>query len=217
MNWLKAQRRYVVCASIFLGAGITLLLTTLEFAGTTVHPLELRVFSALAEHRNPTLTFFVQWVSHLGATLTILALAGLVPVALYRSGYRQQAVPAGLGILTGLLLNPLLKMYIARPRPSLEALARLPSSFAFPSGHTVGATVGYGMVAVVLVLLHKRGHLRGRPYLVPILVPLLFLLILAIGLTRIYLAVHWPSDVLAGWCFGAMVLCLTYPFLSPQD
>ncbi|TVR90503.1 MAG: phosphatase PAP2 family protein [Spirochaetaceae bacterium] len=216
MNWSKTQRRYVVCASVFLGAGLGLLLTTLEFSRTTVHPLELEIFSALTERRSPALTFVMEWVSHLGATVTIFALAGLVPTALYRSGYRQQAVPAGLGILAGLLLNPVLKLYFARPRPDLEALARLPSSFAFPSGHTVGATVGYGMVALVLLFLHQRGHFRQSPYLVPVLVPLLLLLIVAIGLTRIYLAVHWPSDVLAGWCFGTMILCVAYPFLAPE-
>ncbi len=96
------------------------------------------------------------------------------------------------------MLNLVLKFAFHRARPSLWAGAAQLHSHSFPSGHAMAAAAIYGMVAVVVARLASR--LRRPAALVA---PLLVLLI---GLSRVYLGVHWLTDVLAGFAAGVFVL-----------
>jgi len=94
-------------------------------------------------------------------------------------------------------VNAVLKLAVQRVRPSVWAVATL-HSYSFPSGHAMAAVAIYGMTAVVVVRLCPR---LARPAAVGI--PVLALLI---GVSRVYLGVHWPTDVLAGFAAGAFIL-----------
>ncbi|MBO6901143.1 MAG: phosphatase PAP2 family protein [Rhizobiaceae bacterium] len=96
----------------------------------------------------------------------------------------------------GTALSQLLKLVYARPRPDL--VNHLVDTFtaSFPSGHATMATVVYLTLAALIVLF--VGKLRIRIYVVVAAV----VLALAVGTSRVYLGVHWPSDVLAGWALG---------------
>jgi undecaprenyl-diphosphatase len=91
-----------------------------------------------------------------------------------------------------------LKLLFARARPSFPyTLAALPSP-AFPSGHAMNAVIVWGLLAVVAA--------RRFPAARRLAIAAAGLLAVAAGLSRVYLGVHWPSDVLGGWAAGAAIL-----------
>ena len=94
-------------------------------------------------------------------------------------------------------LRAIVKQAVARPRPSYSLVAKPHfHSYGFPSGHALAAVAFYGML---LVLWHRRGGRRGWQWGVT---GGLLLLIVLIGVSRIYLGAHWPSDVLGGYALG---------------
>jgi len=113
---------------------------------------------------------------------------------------RKQWRPALLLLATVLLerlVVELLKDWIGRPRP---LLAHLPNSLAFPSGHSANSMTTYLAVALFAV---------PAPYRRTAAISAMILSVL-VGITRIILGVHWPSDVIGGWTFGLMAVGLAY-------
>ena len=97
----------------------------------------------------------------------------------------------------GLLLSSLLKYTIDRPRPDLVPHGNLIYTSSFPSGHSMMSAVVYLTLAALVTRLIERKRLKGYALAVAMILTLL------VGVSRIYLGVHWPSDVLAGWAAGA--------------
>ncbi len=90
-----------------------------------------------------------------------------------------------------------LKFIFAIPRPSAETLVALPSSYSFPSAHSLTSMVVLGLVGLLIFrALYRKGAQADHAAIPGIL---LVILALFIGVSRIYVGVHWPSDVLAGW------------------
>ncbi|MEO7218681.1 MAG: bifunctional DedA family/phosphatase PAP2 family protein [Gemmatimonadaceae bacterium] len=106
----------------------------------------------------------------------------------------------------GGLIDAALKILIHRPRPigAMEFLKRF--SYSFPSGHAMGSVIGYGMLAYILITFWAT---RGRARVLIIVAALL--LVLLIGLSRIYLGVHYFSDVIGGFAAGSvwLVVCIS--------
>ncbi len=97
-----------------------------------------------------------------------------------------------------------MKLLVARPRPPLADARIVADGFSFPSGHATVCAMLYGTLAYLLLR-----QIRAWPLIVRAAVAVFTaLLIFAIGLSRIYLGVHYPSDVLAGWTAGALWLVL---------
>jgi undecaprenyl-diphosphatase len=99
--------------------------------------------------------------------------------------------------LGGTAISEGLKVGFARPRPDLVAHTVDVTSMSFPSGHAMLSAVTYLTLGALLA--HAQSQRRARAYVLGAAV----LLTLIIGASRIYLGVHWPTDVLAGWCLGA--------------
>jgi undecaprenyl-diphosphatase len=91
----------------------------------------------------------------------------------------------------------LLKLGFARPRPELVSHLVHENSFSFPSGHATMATITYLTLGVLLARVQSRTRMK-----LYVLAVATFLALL-VGFTRVYLGVHWPTDVVAGWCVGA--------------
>jgi undecaprenyl-diphosphatase len=136
-------------------------------------------------------------LSHeLGTTpfCTALVLAA-VAVAVARRRYEVACVWAALGIST-YVLQLGLKLLFARPRPELWARLLSVTSYAFPSGHAIAAATFYPLIAWSLA---ERWPRQGSlAYGVAVAIALF------VGLGRLYLGIHWPSDVVAGWMIGAI-------------
>jgi len=125
--------------------------------------------------------------------LFVLATAG--------SGRIRLAIIVAVVLIVAALFTDVVKDVVARPRPSSVALAPT-ITFSFPSGHTLNSTVTYGLIA--LVAWRSRLSLALRRALVGIGV----VLPIFVGLSRIALGVHYPSDVLAGWLGGLAFVAL---------
>lgn len=144
---------------------------------------------------------FATWI---GSAVVRLPLAAAVAVALETRGDRRGAlllVAATVGALAG---NDLLKTAFARVRPDLLPQLAVETSLSFPSGHAANGAAVYGAIAWVLV----RNGAPGR-----VMWPAAVLLAAAIGVSRVALGVHWPSDVVGGWLAGAgwLLVCAAGP------
>lgn len=137
------------------------------------------------------------WIGENPIVVTVLA--GIAALAIVR---RRRAVAIALVIdaVVVLTANGLLKALFARDRPRLFDKVPLPSDHGFPSGHAMSAMALYGAIAAALIALYPRAR---RPIAVAAAV-----LIGAIGVSRIYLGVHWPSDVAGGLLAGVPSLAL---------
>ena len=129
---------------------------------------------------------------------TVLALVTLFALG-YLSVQRKWIDAAMLLVATlgGTLISESLKTSFSRPRPDLVAHIVDTTSMSFPSGHAMLSAVTYLTLGALIARTQERRGLRGYVLGSAILLTLL------IGISRIYLGVHWPTDVLAGWCLGA--------------
>jgi undecaprenyl-diphosphatase len=140
---------------------------------------------------------------------TVLAMVSLVATALLlMHGRRMQAIVFAATVVMTQLASEGLKHMIARPRPELVPHFDLVYSSSFPSGHAMMSPVVYLTLAVVLASVTPRQNVKAT------LIGLAAVLAGAIGISRVYLGVHWPTDVFAGWVLGfAIVLASSYALL----
>lgn len=131
--------------------------------------------------------------------LTVLALVtGLVAGFLAIGGRRAMSILVVLAIGTGLGLSTLLKQGFDRPRPDLVPHATQVYTASFPSGHALISAVTFLTLGALLARTQARWRLKVYVLLAAVL------LTGAVGTSRVYLGVHWPSDVLAGWAAGSL-------------
>lgn len=142
----------------------------------------------------PALTGVFVGLSDLGNWLGRRALAGLAAVFLWQRGERRAVLALLFTTLSDGLVNDALKLAFARPRPMVVPHLVEASGFSFPSGHAFGAAATF--VAVALAL---RAAGAGAKSIQAGAIALS----LAIAFSRVWLGVHYPSDVVAGWLGGA--------------
>jgi membrane-associated phospholipid phosphatase len=173
-------------------------------AGRTVFPIDLPIVEFLAHHRSSISTAAARTISTVaspvGLWLTVAVLAALArwPGGSWRSSGWQPALAAAATLGGIQLIDIAAKALVARPRPPLTLAVPgvSASGFAFPSGHTSQSTAIYGLI-VVLLWRHYRKP-AGRVAIAVLGVAA----ILSVGWARLYLGVHWFSDVLAAWLLG---------------
>ena len=155
------------------------------------------VRTAVHQFATPSVTRLMQISSFLGS---VAAVTGMSLVAVCVSLYFRHTRTAALLAITMLgvaALDVALKHAFHRPRP-VAFFGASPSSYSFPSGHALGSLCFYGVLAAILA-----GRARGRRAKFCIWVATV-VLVGMIGLSRIYLGVHYPSDVIAGYCAAAV-------------
>lgn len=133
----------------------------------------------------------------LGGTAVLSCISLAVVGYLLLSRKRHVAVMVMLAVGGGILLSHLLKWGFDRPRPDLVPHITQVYTQSFPSGHAMLSAVVYLTLGVLLV--RTRAETRVKIYLLSLAI---FATVL-VGVSRVYLGVHWPSDVLAGWAIGA--------------
>ncbi|EWG09772.1 phosphatase PAP2 family protein [Cytobacillus firmus] len=150
---------------------------------------------------SPRLTEFMSVVTFLGSVkwlaFSVLAAAVLLFLFKKRSLLWFMVLSSGLGAL----FNLLLKWIFKRERPDIRPLIE-EQGFSFPSGHSMGSFIFYGSLAYMIIHLAKRKRWKAAWTV------LLGCFIIMIGLSRIYLGVHFPSDVIAGFAAGGAWLTI---------
>jgi len=145
----------------------------------------------------PVLAYLARDLTAIGGrTLLLLWLLG-VGAVLWAAGLHRAAMLVQAAGFTGLGLAPLFKAAVGRARPELVEQLVPATSSSFPSGHAMNAMLVYLTLALVASRLQSG---RAVPRVLLVVAVTLSVLV---GLTRVYLGVHWPTDVFAGWALGA--------------
>jgi undecaprenyl-diphosphatase len=139
----------------------------------------------------------VRDVTALGSNVVLAFVTASVIGFLALIHKRGAALLVLVSVLGGSLLGDILKLIFARPRPDLVPHGAEVYTMSFPSNHAMGAAVTYLTLGALLARLQVSRRVKG--YFLAISV----VLTVAVGLSRVYLGVHWPTDVLAGWSVGA--------------
>lgn len=170
-------------------------------ASPAIFTFDRAITEAIQALRHPFLTSLMRAVTTAGGTGLVTAAAIALTVRLAAAGLKRDAIFVGAVVSACGLISWTLKGVYGRVRPP-EALAliELPSDFAFPSGHTIGSLALAGCVVYLAVRSRLRPVYRIAIATAALLYPML------VGVSRIYLGVHWPSDVLASWLLGSAVL-----------
>jgi membrane-associated phospholipid phosphatase len=197
--------------SIYLVLGILLLLLSAAAFSSLAEDVATNerivwfdsvVVNAIHANTNPTLIQLMIVTSLAGGELPVVITVGLAVYFIWRRrGYDLALLILAEGGAE--LLNTLLKFSFHRLRPLFTNPIVIPIGFSFPSGHAMGSMAFYGLIAYLLMRNTRRVAER-------ILITLIFLLIVElIGFSRIYLGVHYPSDVLGGYIAGLGWLAFT--------
>ncbi len=126
--------------------------------------------------------------------LTLTTLAAVAFLLLRKRG--RQALLLAVAVGGGAIISGILKGQFARPRPDIVPHLVPVSSGSFPSGHAMNSAIVYLTIAVLVARSYKES--RTRLFIVGLAAIMTF----TIGVSRVYLGVHWPSDVIAGWLVG---------------
>jgi len=135
-------------------------------------------------------------ITALGSTSVLVIVVGAVVGFLAVSGLRYAAAMILASVLLGVLLSNSLKWGFARPRPDLVPRDIVVYTASFPSGHTTLSAVVY--LTLGALLCRTQSSLAVKAYIFSIAA----FLTTSIGVSRVYLGVHWPTDVIAGWLIG---------------
>jgi undecaprenyl-diphosphatase len=150
----------------------------------------------VAGNQNPLVKTAMLEITTLGTGLVVAMMVIVAGMFLWLNAHKHSALLLIVSTVGGIVLNNLLKIGFSRPRPQIFEWGTHASSSSFPSGHAMSSIVVYGTVAYLVARLQKRPAARVATLVVA------GILVLAICISRIYLGVHYPSDILAGLMIG---------------
>lgn len=173
-----------------------------------LHAFDRNVTAGMVNLFGPNLRPFFEFITMLGDPITIFLIAGSIGVYSYVQSNMKLFLAASAIPLT-LMIGTLLKLLFERARPLTDyAMGMKLQTYSFPSGHSSGSMITFGLLAYLAFMK------LPAPWNVPVACALLVLPIL-IGISRVYLGAHFPSDVIAGWLLGGIVLVVVIFVLKP--
>jgi len=211
LTWLGAHEKTVLVALACIVAGVwgfALLADEVLEGGTQV--FDRKVLLAF-RHDDPAHTPLgppsvqegARDITALGGVTVLTLVTAIAAGFLALDGKKHMALFLCGSVLGGLAASTILKDLFHRPRPELVPYSVYVSGASFPSGHSMMSAVTYLTLGALLSRSQERRRVKAYFLLVAML------LTFAVGVTRVYLGVHWPTDVLAGWTAGAVwaLLC----------
>ncbi|HWZ85458.1 MAG TPA: phosphatase PAP2 family protein [Thermoanaerobaculia bacterium] len=159
-------------------------------------PMDVRVSRVLIAERSPQLTKVMRAVTHMGDQRFLLFAVPVVAAGLWIARRHVSALLFTGSVLGGFGLSSLLKIALARARPDRWGAIVTESTYSFPSGHTVMATVFFGGLAAIVFHVTRKRSARI------LAVAVAAAMVIAVAVSRVYLGAHWPTDTLAGMLTG---------------
>ena len=158
---------------------------------------DLSIYNFIYGLNSPGLTMFMRVISSLGSAIVIIT--ALLCIFLL---FKDKKIFLQFFTLTFItkVINHIIKIIVKRDRPSVLTSISVESGYSFPSAHTMVSTVFYGFMIYLIMKNIKNKKLKNT------LAVILSLVILLIGISRIYLGVHYATDVIFGFIFGLIIL-----------
>lgn len=164
------------------------------------------VYSFIAKFISETLTDIALIITTLGSAYVILPVCLILIIIFWK---KIEGLAISINLIISFLANQILKRIVARPRPTEYRIVE-ELGYSFPSGHSMVSMAFYGLL---IYLIYRKVK---NPYIKWLSCTLLTILIFLIGLSRIYLGVHYASDVIAGFCISAAYLALFTQVISQK-
>lgn len=185
---------------------ITVVILTFLFLSQSYRNLlktfDLKIIGLIQSLENKYLTVFYQMITNIADTYRSIVITVLFVIFLYTKKYKREALFLAITMSICGIAMPLLKNIFRRERPNFYRLIEI-NGYSFPSGHTTAATTMY-LTLAILVLSNMK---KLNKYFV---FGIAELGIIIIGTSRIYLGVHYPTDVMAGICLGISIVSIVY-------
>jgi Membrane-associated phospholipid phosphatase len=205
--WLRLRLNEIGPLLSLAGCGlfawIFIVLAGEVFEGET-HAIDSAILLALRNPDNLADPIGPRWleetardITGLGGYTILTLVTASVAICLLMAGKRGAAMLLAVAVIGGTLLSTGLKMGFERPRPELVPHATQVYTASFPSGHAMLSAVTYLTLGALLARVLERRRIKA------FIMGLAVVTTLLVGASRIYLGVHWPSDVLGGWAMGA--------------
>lgn len=175
---------------------IFIILTALVITNNT-KIFDEKIYQFIISFRTDYLDIFFKTITKLGNTIPILVMTIIFLIILNK----HQRIQLGLSIISSVILNQTLKNIIMRERPNVLRLIKQ-GGYSFPSGHAMISICFYGLLLYFVIK-----HLKSKK-LKYLLSSILIFIIITIGLSRVYLGVHYPSDILAGYTLSSIILII---------
>jgi undecaprenyl-diphosphatase len=203
----REYRTLLFQVSLFAAVGAFAVLTFLVKT-TPSFPIDLAIERAIQSLHSPIFAALMSSISWPGFSPQSFIISALIVVAIYMFGLKWEAITALIAALLPPLVNVLVKDWIRRPRPTIDLVNVLGvlNSYSFPSGHVMFYVGFYGFLWFLVYTLLKRSWRRT------LLLIFLGSLIALVGISRIYLGQHWPSDVLGAYLLGGLTLVAILQF-----
>jgi membrane-associated phospholipid phosphatase len=178
---------------------------------TTLLQLDYNLLNKIQTIRTPFLNKFMLYVTHLGDWQAILAVSIIAVFTLLLLKKWKYILALSISTIGGEIFVYTMKNVIKRQGPPMRYTVFMEHDFSFPSGHSFIAVAFYGLLFYFIFkyLINK--------YLKVLIITIGFVLIVLIGFSRIYLGVHWPSDVLASFESGIILITLIITFLEINE
>ena len=191
----------VICLTLFMILGYIV-----KFYEGTVLKFDQPIMDWIVTIRSQSLTRFFTWITKFGNTISVIFIVLALVVLLWKSKRKVECywLVLNTAIISG-VGNYLIKFLYNRERPQIDHLVAA-SHYSFPSGHAMISILLWGTI-FLLLLPYAKGSWKIKA--------LQFFCIafaLLIGISRNYLGVHYPSDILGGYLLGASWLCFSYPY-----
>ena len=199
INGIKNNKRYLllfICLMLF----IIILINVLN---GNIQNFDSNIYNLITSIKSNFMDMFFRNITRFGdeEVLILIALACLIFIKNRKIGGSIAINLAGVG-----LINHILKEIIQRPRPPIELRMVEESSFSFPSGHAMASMAFYGLIMYYIYKYVKNKTVKN------IICIILSVLIFLVGVSRIYLGVHYVSDVFAGFLLSMVYLVLYITF-----
>ncbi|WP_454968687.1 phosphatase PAP2 family protein [Gemella sanguinis] len=191
-NNFKILITVVILTFLFLSQSYSNLLKTFD----------LKIIGLIQSLENKYSTVFYQMITNIADTYQSIVITVLLVFFLYTKKYNREALFLAITMSICGIAMPLLKNIFSRERPNFYRLIEI-SGYSFPSGHTTAATTMYLTLAIIVL---SNINKLNKYFVFGIAA----LGIIIIGTSRIYLGVHYPTDVMAGICLGISIVSIVY-------
>lgn len=199
------EAKVLIALAIAAGLGLGFMLIAGTIADGSPLPLDERIMLSMRTATDLSDPIGPKWLEEavrdftaLGSTAVLTLIVLSVATFLWMTDRGRLAITVLACTISGTLLSSLAKIHFARPRPELVPHQVEVYTASFPSGHALMSAVVYLTLGVLIS--RTQPAFRVRAFIMGFAV----FLTLLVGVSRVYLGVHWPTDVLAGWCLGAL-------------